>query len=189
MAKWSLTTKRLWARVGLRETEEPEVVYAVQPTVQIGDFSGLIPPILPALAWVGGEELSAVARHVFDVQAVAPGGCFVRHFRVYNSATVEVRWAVLQGPAVITGAVSTIFNMGPVPVTSITQIGTVVANTVPDNAPHGQPGANTAFTLDDLIYIPPGFHFRYEYSGVAASFQRFSAVIQDVAEAIPANPT
>jgi len=188
VAQWSLNISGLWRRLGLREAGNADLVNAVQPVYQVGDGSALVPPVLPPIAWVGGEENDAILFHAFDVQALSAGGCFVRFFRADLDNTSESKWGIIDTPAVITGAVIAPQNMGPVPVQCVTQIGTVVALTLPTNSPTARPSNQGALVLDDLVYVPPGSHFRWERGSLGANNSRLAAVVQDVPEAIPASP-
>jgi len=193
VAKWALTTRRLWQRLGVRDpdSEEPEVVYAVQPTYLVGDGSALVPPTLPPLAWAGALVTQVLTEHwALAIQAIAPGGCFVPSLEV--AATFTGRFSFLDAiPAAVTNVIPN-RDMGPLPVASRVLSEYIPAASVVLGAEHPtvSSGVVGQWSVFDGIYIPAGRVFYLESAVVGpVTSTSFACQIQDVPEAIPANPT
>jgi len=191
VAKWALTTRRLWARLGLRDNVEPEVIYAVQPTYIVGDGSALVPPTLPAIGWSGGTFLDAANFHALEVHSRAPGGCFIREISFGGSGVQRWGFTIAALPAtfVAGGTLSPQRDMGPIAVQSTVRFGGVAVKTLGATHPHRPQIGNDAAMISDLVYIPAGSLFYMEAVALSANTTYFSVCISDVAESIPGSPT
>lgn len=194
MAKWALTTRRLWANLGLRDIEEPEVVYAVQPVYIVGDGSALIPPTLPPYAWAGAFFTPPGTDHgAFELQSLAPGGCMIKDLSASTPGQGQTwRWAIRTATASLPSS-STRYNMGPLPVQSLVTFGPVATpGALGGTDPHRNHQEADVLMLAPgglETYIPAGSFFYMETAFDVANFCSFSVLFQDVPEASPASPT
>jgi len=189
VATAALKTRRLWRRLGFREQADPEFVYAIQPVYNVGDGSALVPPTLPAVAWSGGAFTPAAGEHAaVEIQALAPGGCFVREITVAVPVGASTwRWAIRATTAGL-GTLATRHDMGPTPILSrVTFDGVAGPGLLSATDPHRNIGTGAPVLLDDLIFIPAGQFFYIETSGANAFLTLTSVVFSDVAEEIPAS--
>ena len=197
MARHTLKLNQALRRLGIKGGEVPPVVEGLQPTILVHDVSSLVAPVLPPMAWCGGQVPNvALRRPVLEVQSNARGGTAIRFFSLTAPLSTFYNFVFSQ-TTLLAGALNVVtvplFQMTPTlsgDATPLVQIG--------DNTPQIDSGA---FGLTPLIgaaqanqtiagqstdrhvmYIEPGAFFYLE--GFAdATVINFAMLLQDYPDA------
>lgn len=149
--------------LGVRRSDQPDLIHAVQPVEILGDHSGFSSQILPPMAWMGGQRTGAGAGTYSGMQLLsrAPGGTYIRNLHLSAGSNAMMRFHITATPAAMANIVGglSISEMGNTPTISRVQLGTFAA--VPGGVTTS-PAVyvpSFAFQIVDAAYIPPGMVF------------------------------
>jgi len=175
-------------RLGLNRQDQPPIAYGIQPTLNMGDASALTTPLLPPLAWSGGQSGNQGAQFSgFSVRSLAPGGSFLRSVRAtVGVATNAWTWTVGEARHVYTsGEVAfPLRQMGPEDCTAEVRGGRSTPALGQATRPNSVNNQNMTLFIDEF-YLNPGAEMYIEFN--AANFNcNFAVLIQDVPVGVPA---
>jgi hypothetical protein len=182
---------RLIAELGLKRVEgRPvmELAEVIQPTITVGDLSGLTPPHVAPEALFGGLITNiALEAAAVEIQCLAPGGGFLESISIRGPSAGWLR----QSATALIPADPVLANVGQLsrdPVVSVVRVGTVV--------PSGLEGfdLSTSLSGDAVFYnfaprglfIPRGTFLTMEAQVVNIAL-RFGLVWREVpaSESVP----
>jgi len=138
----------IWRALGIKNPE-PRMRESIQPVINVGDFSQLVPQHRPPTAMFGGDIPNAVGeRPIVQITSRGPGGALIGNFRhdnpntfFYSEGSPQAGLApVLPNP-----------RLSPVerPMSSLVEKGTIIAN--PSN-PQLAPGVERDSPFDCWRY-------------------------------------
>jgi len=183
-------------RMGGARSDSPPILNSVQPTISLGDASGLTTPLLPAIGWAGGLTGAVVAEFgTLVVSSRAAGGTFVRFASGSSAgfgASVGTNYSFQIGPGealgvgVFTFITLPIQQMGPIDVSAIVRLGTSTILLPAATTPQIAGESRETMVIDDLIYIRPGGTFVMQAAVLNLNhIFNFNVLIQDVPVMIP----
>jgi len=167
--------------LGLKRSDQPDLIHAVQPVEIVGDHSGFTSQILPPMAWMGGRVNSVAGTYgCLALTSAAAGGTYLRALSFTIGANNAFAWAVQSTVPAIANQVANmvVSDMGSQPTVSRLIMGTFAA--LPHSAivaPRVYAGTN-GLHFSDVAYIPPGFTF-YLYSVILAKTVDAAVMFED----------
>lgn len=167
MGNGSFNLTALWRALGIKNPET-SISERVQPIINVGDFTGLVPQHFPPTNVFGGD-VTLVIGEFGTVQVISrdPGGCILK---LVQSGTAALAFQTQAVPEAGLTPVIPTTQFSNEPVQSIVESGTVAVQpgdpnisptTIPSNFQF-YPGANPQF------WIPPGRVFVMFTVGAAA---------------------
>jgi hypothetical protein len=167
----------LLARLGIqRGGWSFELAEQVQPVGVVFDASALVPPLLPAMAFFGGQPAAGANAPGAQLRSIAPGGTYVRTVAMTPSggAAGQIVYALLPAPLVFAASVlPAAHNMGPQPVQAVLEIGDIAPSLdVTQNPVVRYSGPNIRTVLVEEFFVPPGMtlYFEGRVGGIAIAW-------------------
>ncbi len=191
MSAGGFNVAELLKQLGLKSLRDLPLVEAIQPTLPVGDASGLSSPLLAPTCWAGGPVAAVVGRlSGFQIQSLGAGGCWVRELRA-GTTGANGYWRMILSATEPAGGnygatALTNHDMAPTPVLSRCSSGDSNVNLGAD-CPTWPQSNFTTVPFVDGIYLPHGFFCAIEFANINMNCY-FAALVQDV-PAAPLSPT
>jgi len=178
---------RWLTRLGVVSEEQPEVIPVLQPTISVGDHSGLFAPLPPPTTLFSQFLLPTATQFAtFIIIPRAPGGCWFDLFaQIFTFVTVQLRTVQVSvsdspwGGAAAADAARTNLFLSTASVLQFVDDPTAITPSV-------QVGATGTFNNEialDRVYLPPGRVFAFQFGVNDPGIVR--AMIRDVPEVQP----
>jgi len=174
-------------RLGYKRSDEPEIIYAVQPVQVVSDVASLTPEVRGPSALFGGLAVSAPGNFAaYDFVSAAPGGTLVGQFVYGTEGASDIVVLITPTPAALDGApVVAVPQIMQGPIIDTARLGRVAVSIAANDLPR-LPATLTARTLawSGQLWVPPGQHLIWQ--AIVADVD-FSVI--HTAQELPVDPT
>lgn len=146
-------------RLGYKRSDEPEVIYDVQPVMLVSDVSSLTPEIRGPSALFGGIVIATPGEFgIYEFFSGAPGGAIVGSFAFHTSGISGLTIAIDRPAPVYVASTPVIPQVMQAPIVSTGRIGRTLASIFDLGLPQlpGGLADGPGFWPGDPLWIPPG---------------------------------
>ena len=158
----AFNVRDLLRQLGIKDVSELPILKAIQPTLTVGDGSGLTAPLIPKTVAFGWNQAPAAGEYAAVRVVGGPTGCWIRYAALICQTANQGNWilsATATAEVALSGTDLVPHNMGFEPSGATARRFNMLTAAAPASGtnPYFRIAANQSFLLPDVVHVPPGW--------------------------------